>query len=260
MFKLKNYKSPVEKVVSFLEKSRNGWKGKYLDKNKENKYLKNKIRFLESSKKKWREETIILRKKVKNSTISKKNIVSKKECSENNTTLVKNNSLDKPKKESHPIVLNTKSNEYKIPFHTYSSLVIHLLLQLVLNAAVSFRGSERVLNIFNENLLDNKLPSVPSWYSVRSWFIRVGYYKLMRAKQIADDWCWILDHIIQLGRTKCLLILGIRLSKLPKNRALTLQDLEPIDLFPIKKSNGDIVYEQLEQTAKKNRHSTTFAK
>ena len=42
----------------------------------------------------------------------------------------------------------------------------------------------------------------------------------MRAKQIADDWCWILDHVIQLGQTKCLPILGIRLSKLPKNREL----------------------------------------
>ena len=101
------------------------------------------------------------------------------------------------------------------------------------------------------NVLNNPLERVPSWFSVRSWMLRVGYYKLMRPKIISDDWCWIIDHTIQLGKTKCLLILGIRLSELPKGRSLQYQDLEPIDLLPVETSTGDIVWKQLENTTLK---------
>ena len=120
----------------------------------------------------------------------------------------------------------------KIPYHSYSATTIFLMLQLVLNAAVSLRGSARVLTIVN-NVLGQPLARVPCWFSVRSWLLRVGYYKLMRTKTIADDWCWIMDHTIQLGKTKCLLMLGIRLSELTKGRSLQYQDLKPIDFLPV---------------------------
>jgi hypothetical protein len=124
-------------------------------------------------------------------------------------------------------------------------------LQLVLEASVSLRGSEKVLAIFNE-ALGQPLKSIPSWLSVRSWLLRLGHYKLTRPKQIADDWCWILDHTIQLGKTKCLLILGFRLSDLPlRGENLRHEDLEPIDLFPVENSKGEIVWQQLEKTTKK---------
>jgi hypothetical protein len=73
----------------------------------------------------------------------------------------------------------------------------------------------------------------------------------MRTKTIADDWCWIMDHTIQLGKTKCLLILGIRLSELPKGRSLQYPDLEPIDLLPVETSTGEVVWKQLEKIAAK---------
>jgi hypothetical protein len=124
------------------------------------------------------------------------------------------------------------------------------MLYLVLNAAISLRGSQRVLNIVNM-IYGQFLNRVPSWFSARLWLLRIGYYKLMRQKIIANDWCWIIDHTIQLGKTKCLLILGIRLSELPKGRSLQYQDLEPIDLLPVETSTGEIVWQQLEKSAKK---------
>jgi len=124
------------------------------------------------------------------------------------------------------------------------------MLQFVLNAAVSLRGSENILTIVN-NTFGQPIDRIPSWFSVRSWLLRVGYYKLMRPKQKADDWCWIIDHTIQLGKTKCLLILGIRLSELPKGRSLKHTDMEPIDLLPVESSTGNIVWQQLEKTALK---------
>jgi hypothetical protein len=148
------------------------------------------------------------------------------------------------------MIPDTPLNEVKIPHHSYCATTIFLMLQLVLNAAVSLRGSARVLTIVND-VLSQCLARVPSWFSVRSWLLRVGYYKLMRTKTIADDWCWIMDHTIQLGKTKCLLILGIRLSELPKGRSLQYQDLEPIDLLPVETSNGEVVWQQLENLAAK---------
>ncbi len=128
--------------------------------------------------------------------------------------------------------------------------MIHLFLELVLSAATTLRGAARCQHVVN-TFFDLK-QDVPSWYSGRLWLMRVGYYQLMRAKVVADDWIWILDHTVQIGAEKALLILGIRACHLPpKGQCLEHHHLEPIELLPVTKSNGDIVYEQLEAVAKK---------
>ena len=63
---------------------------------------------------------------------------------------------------------------------------------------------------------------------------------------------WIVDHTVQLGDDKCLVILGVRLGDLPPaERCLSHEDVEPIELVPVKKSNGEVVYQQLEQAVAK---------
>ena len=92
--------------------------------------------------------------------------------------------------------------------------------------------------------------AVPSWYTGRLWLMRLGYYKLNCPKEYANDWVWIIDHSVQIGKEKCFVILGIRLKDLP-DRPLTFTDVEPIELAPVKQSNGDIVYQQLESATGK---------
>ena len=88
---------------------------------------------------------------------------------------------------------------------------------------------------------------VPTWHTGRLWLLRLGYYKLTRSKEQADDWVWIADHTVQIGAEKCLVILGIRLSDLPSvGQCLSHRDVEPIALLPVEKSNKDVVYQQLE--------------
>jgi hypothetical protein len=92
----------------------------------------------------------------------------------------------------------------------------------------------------------------PSWFAGRLWLLRLGYYKLMRPKVQAKDWVWIVDHTVQLGDDKCLVILGARLCDLPSAEGcISHADMEPIELAPVKKSNGEVVYQQLEQAAAK---------
>jgi hypothetical protein len=74
---------------------------------------------------------------------------------------------------------------------------------------------------------------------------------LTRAKEQADDWVWIVDHVVQMGQAKCLLIVGLRLSAVPVEGAyLTHADVEPIAICPVTESNGEIVYQQLEEARK----------
>ena len=134
--------------------------------------------------------------------------------------------------------------------HQYSIGHITLFVSLVLSAAASFRCASRAI--------ETVIPSVelslssPSWFSGRLWLFRLGYFKLTRPKEWAGDWVWIVDHTVQLGAEKCLVILGIRLSNLPApGDCLSQEDVEPIALFPVKQSNGEVVFQQLEDTIPK---------
>lgn len=135
-------------------------------------------------------------------------------------------------------------------YHTYSIGHIWLFVTLVLSSAATLRSSSRTIELVMP-LLGDSLPC-PSWYAGRLWLLRIGYYKLMRPKERADDWVWIIDHTVQLGVEKCLLILGVRLSSLKEtNLILNHEDVEPIALFPVTSSNGDVVFQQLEETIDK---------
>ena len=138
----------------------------------------------------------------------------------------------------------------KIAFHSYDAEFIALWCNIVLSCSVSMRAASRVSSLFLM-FFGCDLSKSASWLTGRLWLMRLGYYKLNRPKDKAGKWIWILDHSVQIGPEKCLLILGVQHNKLPKNRPLNYSDVEPIELFPVTKSNGDIVYKQLEETIKK---------
>ena len=79
----------------------------------------------------------------------------------------------------------------------------------------------------------------------------LGYYKLHRPKEQASDWVWIIDHSNQIGKEKCLVILGVRVSQLPppgQEYPLCLAQMEPIELEPVTVSDKEVVYRQLVDT------------
>jgi hypothetical protein len=138
-----------------------------------------------------------------------------------------------------------------VPYrHTYSIGCISLFLSLVLSAAVSLRGTSRSMQVVFDAF---QIPQAcPSWFAGRLWLLRLGYYKLMRSKVQAKDWVWIVDHTVQLGDDKCLVILGARLCDMASSAdCISHADVEPIELVPVKKSNGEVVYQQLEQAIAK---------
>jgi hypothetical protein len=91
-----------------------------------------------------------------------------------------------------------------------------------------------------------------SYYSVRLWLLRLGLYQLSRPKVQADDWMWIMDHTMQLGERKCLIVVGIRQAAWKaQDRVLGHEDVELIDLVPVTESNGKVVYRQLQAAVAK---------
>ncbi len=80
---------------------------------------------------------------------------------------------------------------------------------------------------------------------------RLGLNRLNHAGR-KDDWIWIVDHSIQIGKQKCLLVLGIQQSKLPpEGTPLRLKDMKVLGLIPSEKCNRESVGVVYRQIAKK---------
>ena len=119
-----------------------------------------------------------------------------------------------------------------------------LFLRLVLQG-VSLRGVPRVLAIVSA-ALGLSLP-IPHWTTGRLWLLRLGHALLTMALDKSDDWAWLVDHSVQIGQEKCLVILGIRLRDLPeRGECLQHTDLHLVALVPRKSWTRQEVDEELE--------------
>jgi hypothetical protein len=126
--------------------------------------------------------------------------------------------------------------------------VISLFLRLV-EAGTSLRGSSRVLALLAEIFA---APFVaPHWTTGRLWLQRFGLAQLAAPKDVATDWAWMIDHSVQIGQEKVLVILGIRLADLPPpGRCLTHDRMELIALEPMDTATRQDVADRLEAAAR----------
>lgn len=146
--------------------------------------------------------------------------------------------------------VRTKDWEVPIARQQYPLGVVASSLALVLRGGTRLRRVPEVMAM-SWRWCGVDAP-VASYYSVRLWLMRLGLYQLNRPKSYADDWMWIVDHTLQMGERKCLILLGIRQSAWDaENRVLSHEDVELIDLQPVTKSNGRVVYRQLKAAVAK---------
>ena len=82
---------------------------------------------------------------------------------------------------------------------------------------------------------------MPHHTTVRCWVIRHGYYHIQKPIEKADDWIAIGDLTIQLGKIKCLTILGVGMSNLEQRTDFTLthKDVEILGLHATEKATGE---------------------
>jgi hypothetical protein len=132
----------------------------------------------------------------------------------------------------------------------YSLGVISSSLALFLECGCRLRATARSSALLSCFVGEAVL--TPSYFSVRLWLLRLGLYQLNQSKEQAGDWIWIVDHTMQLGEQKCLIIVGIRQSAWDAgDRVLSHEDVELIDLEPVSESTGEVVYRQMEAATAK---------
>lgn len=120
----------------------------------------------------------------------------------------------------------------------------------MLEAGSSLRGAAAAIALF----VQYGFPSgaTPSFSAIRSWLLRVGHYALTRPLDRRTPWLWLVDHTIQIGTQKILVILGCPMDQVPfGQRALQLSDLQLVALVPMEKSNAALVEAELELAVKR---------
>lgn len=108
------------------------------------------------------------------------------------------------------------------------------------------RGVAASLSVFVSRLgLDFPVPSVST---IRSWLLRLGCYALTKPLPCDTPWVWLIDHSVQIGTQKLLVIAGCPLAKVPfGERSLRVRDLSLLGLVAMEQSNGALVAKELQR-------------
>lgn len=120
-----------------------------------------------------------------------------------------------------------------------------LCILLVLQAVVSFRSVPRILQLFDHQGYV-KLGWVPHFTSVINWTLRWGLALLNQVKPVEQPWLAILDHSMDIGVKKVLVVLRVPLPALAgRGSAIRLADCECIGLQVTEHTDGETVCQAL---------------
>src|SRR5664279_4880895 len=130
---------------------------------------------------------------------------------------------------------------------TQAQEVRTLCVLLVIQAVVSYRSIPRILDLFNtETALG--LGWVPHFTSVINWTLRLGLGLLKQVKPISTPWLAIIDHSIDIGTKKALVVLRVNVAALSqRGAAIQLEDCECIGLKVCERVNGESIARDLEE-------------
>ena len=132
---------------------------------------------------------------------------------------------------------------------TFPAEIIVRTIRLVLDGAISLRAASRACSIIDQCAGGLGLDA-PCQTTIQNHILRLGLYLIQRTDQHRDDRIWLMDHMINAGSTKCLIVLGISLQDYRKlSGPLSHQDLDVLAVLPVETSNGEVVYGQLKQLA-----------
>jgi hypothetical protein len=135
--------------------------------------------------------------------------------------------------------------EERIPRQSYSLSTVVYFCGTVLQCCSSLAAAPKVLALFFPE--QARQGFIPHATTGRMWLLRLGYFKLHAPLKQADDWVFLADHAVEIGKHRFLGVVGIRLAHLPPSgECLKLSDLTPVALLPVESSTQAIVYQQLE--------------
>ncbi len=122
-----------------------------------------------------------------------------------------------------------------------------LCVLLVIQAVVSYRSVPRILALF-ESKTPLTLGWTPHFTSVINWTLRLGLGLLRQIEPISKPWVAIIDHSIDIGTKKALVVLRVTMDALAqREKAIELKDCECIGLKISEKVNGESISKDLEE-------------
>jgi len=242
--KLKDFKSPQHKIFKMLLAGREKWKAKHHEVKSSLKRLENRVRAVTKSRENWRQRALEAERELRALRADQKK-KSQPEVVESPTPQVT------PQATRQALIVSPLQD--LVPQGaTYPLATIQLSIAFVLQAGVSLRGAEACVNLVF-NVLQGKLAEAPTHTTIQNWILRLGLHELQRRKEGADDWVWIVDHTVQIGAIKCLLVMGIRASHWRQlGRPLEHHDLQVLELKPIEQSTGAVVHQQFQALAERH--------
>jgi len=105
-----------------------------------------------------------------------------------------------------------------------------LSVLLVLQAVTSYRSVPRILELLKTRLC-YPFQWVPHFTSVINWTLQLGLGMLKQVAPINEPWVAIVDHSIDIGTKKALVVLRVKMDSLSKRKqAICLEDCECIGL------------------------------
>lgn len=118
---------------------------------------------------------------------------------------------------------------------------------MMLNCSISFQSIPRVLKFFKQNaVLD--LNWIPHFTSVINWSLRIGLGLLKKVKPTDQSWIAIIDHSIDIGTKKALVVLRVNTDIIKrKGKAIQLEDCECVGLKVAEVVNGESIALELEE-------------
>ena len=220
------FKSSFSRLARLFAKSRDEWRTKAIARRRENRLLELKIRDLEISRAKWKEKALAAAADTQEPRTDKAG-KDEDEGKEMRAALT----------EICPLVPPSG--------HQYPASSIQIAVQSQVEGLVSLRGTEKVFELFSP-FLPSIMQEAPDHSTVQRWTQRLGLFLLNQPVPRRDDWVFVLDHFLERGTTKCLVILGIPHGELarcgysPSHKSMHLLALEVVE-----HSTGEKVLESL---------------
>ncbi len=135
-----------------------------------------------------------------------------------------------------------------------------LCVLLTLHAVVSYRSVPRILELFKSRTHD-EISWIPHFTSVINWSLRLGLGLLTHVQTLAKPWVAIIDHSIDIGTKKALVILRVEVEALSRREsAVRLEDCECIGLTVSDKVTGETICPELEEIFSRAGHPVAIIK
>ncbi|MDM8559195.1 hypothetical protein [Candidatus Parabeggiatoa sp. HSG14] len=174
---MKNYKTPVDRLVRIFKKSLESWKNKALERQKQLRSMGIKLRDLTISRDIWKKRAFDAENKLKK-------IEEEKEQSQR---------IDEKKGQQVGDVIEGElitAESIQAPYaHRYPVFVMQLGIGSVLDVLTGFRGAARNLGLISGLI---NMP-VPTFNTINQWIFRLGYYILQQSIEYRTDWIAIAD-------------------------------------------------------------------